>query len=72
MTRVAANRVRRVASLGGGPIGGGWTAHFLARGYDVVSYLHDPGEEESIRKIVDVNIVPDAGAVPGWVVGPEN
>jgi carnitine 3-dehydrogenase len=53
MTRVAANRVRRVASLGGGPIGGGWTAHFLARGYDVVSYLHDPGEEESFRKVVD-------------------
>ena len=27
--------VTRVASIGGGPIGGGWTAHFLARGYDV-------------------------------------
>ena len=53
MTRVAADRVQRIASLGGGPIGGGWTAHFLARGYDVTSYLHDPGEEESFRKIVD-------------------
>jgi len=53
MTRVAADRVQRIASLGGGPIGGGWTAHFLARGYDVVSYLHDAGEEESFRKIVD-------------------
>ncbi len=53
MTRVAADRVQRIASLGGGPIGGGWTAHFLARGYDVVSYLHDAGEEESFRKVVD-------------------
>jgi carnitine 3-dehydrogenase len=53
MTRAAANLVQRLASLGGGPIGGGWTAHFLARGYDVVSYLHDPREEESFRKIVD-------------------
>ena len=53
MTRAAANRVQRIASLGGGPIGGGWTAHFLARGYDVVSYLHEPGEEESFRKVVD-------------------
>jgi carnitine 3-dehydrogenase len=53
MPRVAADRVQRIASLGGGPIGGGWTAHFLARGYDVVSYLHDAGEEASFRKIVD-------------------
>ncbi len=53
MTRVAADLVQRIASLGGGPIGGGWAAHFLARGYDVVSYLHDSGEEESFRKVVD-------------------
>jgi carnitine 3-dehydrogenase len=53
MARAAANSVQRIASLGGGPIGGGWTAHFLARGYDVVSYLHDPREEASFRKVVD-------------------
>ena len=53
MTRAAADLVQRIASLGGGPIGGGWTAHFMARGYDVVSYLHDPREEESFRKVVD-------------------
>ena len=45
--------VRRVTSLGGGPIGGGWTAHFLARGYDVTAYLHDPAEAESFRAILD-------------------
>jgi len=42
-----------VASIGGGPIGGGWAAHFLARGFDVRAYLHDPAEEASFREIVD-------------------
>ena len=27
--------VIRVTSIGAGPIGAGWAAHFLARGYDV-------------------------------------
>ncbi|WP_282610313.1 3-hydroxyacyl-CoA dehydrogenase NAD-binding domain-containing protein [Pelagibius sp. Alg239-R121] len=45
--------ITRIASIGGGPIGGGWTAHFLARGYDVVSYLHDPAEADAFREIVD-------------------
>ena len=42
-----------VASLGGGPIGAGWAAHFLARGYDVRAYLHDPAEEPQFREIID-------------------
>ncbi|MCE8537319.1 3-hydroxybutyryl-CoA dehydrogenase [Ruegeria pomeroyi] len=45
--------ITRVASIGGGPIGGGWAAHFLARGYDVTSYLHDPAEEGAFRTILD-------------------
>ena len=45
--------VRRVASIGGGPIGGGWAAHFAARGYDVAAYLHDSAEEGRFRKIVE-------------------
>ena len=45
--------ITRVASIGGGPIGGGWTAHFLARGYDVTSYLHDPAELPAFRAILD-------------------
>ena len=45
--------VRRVASIGGGPIGGGWTAHFLARGYEVCSYLHAASEERTFRRIVE-------------------
>lgn len=49
----APESVTRVASIGGGPIGGGWTAHFLARGYDVTAYLHDPSETDAFRAILD-------------------
>ena len=45
--------VRRVTSLGAGPIGGGWTAHFLARGYDVTAYIHSMAEETALRTVVD-------------------
>jgi carnitine 3-dehydrogenase len=45
--------VKRVASIGGGPIGAGWAAHFLARGYDVTGYLHAMGEESIYRRILD-------------------
>jgi len=45
--------VRRVASIGGGPIGGGWAAHFLARGYDVTTYLHSEDEIPAFRTILD-------------------
>ena len=33
-------------------IGGGWTAFFLSKGYNVTSYLHDPKEKEMFMKIV--------------------
>ena len=46
------NSVKRIASIGAGPIGGGWTAHFLARGYDVTAYLHDKSEEKSFISIL--------------------
>ena len=46
------NSVKRIASLGAGPIGGGWTAHFLARGYDVTAYLHDESETSSFMSIL--------------------
>ena len=48
-----AKLVKRVASLGAGPIGGGWTAHFLARGYDVTAYLHDKSETSSFMSILE-------------------
>ena len=39
-----------VASIGGGPIGAGWAAHFLARGYDVTGYLHSMSEETRLSQ----------------------
>jgi carnitine 3-dehydrogenase len=44
--------VTRVTSLGAGPIGCGWTAHFLARGYDVTAYLHDVAETDAFMSIL--------------------
>lgn len=60
--------VRKITSIGGGPIGGGWTAHFLASGYDVTVYLHDPKEVPAFNAIlatawvslVDLGLAPDA------------
>ncbi len=53
MTRKAPADVRQITSIGGGPIGGGWAAHFLAQGYDVTSYLHNSAEQEIFNEIVD-------------------
>ena len=47
------SEVTRIASLGAGPIGGGWAAHFLARGYDVTAYLHDEAETTAFNLIID-------------------
>jgi len=45
--------ITRVTSIGAGPIGAGWAAHFLARGYDVCAYIHDPKERETFDAILD-------------------
>ncbi|MFV2054067.1 3-hydroxyacyl-CoA dehydrogenase NAD-binding domain-containing protein [Aliiroseovarius sp. YM-037] len=44
--------ITRVTSIGAGPIGGGWAAHFLARGYDVTAYLHDEAERDAFNSIL--------------------
>lgn len=44
--------VRRVACIGAGVIGGGWVAHFLARGYDVTAWDPAPDAEEKLRRLV--------------------
>lgn len=54
MARLDPQDVRRVTSVGAGPIGGGWTAHFLAQGYDVTTYIHDASEEAALRRLLDV------------------
>jgi len=45
--------VRRVTSIGAGPIGGGWAAHFLARGYDVTAYVHVMAECEALMAVIE-------------------
>ena len=59
--------VTRISSLGAGPIGGGWTAHFLARGYDVTAYLHDKNEKNSFMAILKTAWVSleELGLAPG-------
>jgi carnitine 3-dehydrogenase len=47
------DKVSRICCIGGGPIGSGWAAWFLARGFKVSSYLHDPAEEASLRALID-------------------
>ena len=44
--------ITRVCSIGAGPIGGGWAAHFLARGHDVSAYIHDPAERDALMSII--------------------
>ena len=45
--------VRNITCLGAGPIGAGWAASFLAKGYLVTAYLHDMAEENSLRSLID-------------------
>jgi len=47
------SEVTRVTCVGAGPIGGGWTAHFLARGYEVTTYLHDAAEIDQLNRLLD-------------------
>lgn len=45
--------VTRMTTLGAGPIGGGWAAHFLARGYDVTAYIHSEAEKPALMAVID-------------------
>lgn len=67
MTRPAPDKVEHVASIGAGPIGAGWAAHFLARGYDVSAYVHSMDEKAAFDKILDtawINLE-ELGLAPG-------
>lgn len=52
-SRIDVTKVRRVACIGAGPIGAGWSAYFLANGFDVSTYIHDVDEERSLRALID-------------------
>ena len=53
MESPAPDSVSRVTSIGAGPIGAGWSAHFLARGYDVTAYVHSLDEIPAFNEILD-------------------
>jgi carnitine 3-dehydrogenase len=52
-TGIDPHQVRHITCIGAGPIGAGWTASFLARGYQVSTYIHDMAEEASLRSLID-------------------
>jgi carnitine 3-dehydrogenase len=53
-TGIEPRKVHHVTCIGAGPIGAGWSAWFLARGYKVTAYLHDlVAEETSLRSLID-------------------
>ncbi|MGI5349535.1 3-hydroxyacyl-CoA dehydrogenase NAD-binding domain-containing protein [Streptomyces sp. CA-250714] len=47
------SEVTRITCIGAGVIGGGWVAHFLARGYEVTAWDPAPDAEEKLRRLVD-------------------
>jgi carnitine 3-dehydrogenase len=51
--RAAPDAVRTVTVVGTGVIGGGWAAHFLRRGYDVVAWDPGPGARERLDALLD-------------------
>ncbi len=53
MTRESPNEVRRIACIGTGVIGGGWAAHFLARGYDVTAWDPSPGWADRLHRLIE-------------------
>ena len=44
----------RIACIGGGTIGAGWAAHFLARGHDVAIWDPAPDIEERAQQIISI------------------
>lgn len=71
MARPAPHAVGRIACVGCGVIGGGWAAHFLARGHAVTAYAPDAAEERALRRLIDAArpaieaLGDDAGREPG-------
>ncbi|MFG3252028.1 3-hydroxyacyl-CoA dehydrogenase NAD-binding domain-containing protein [Streptomyces sp. NPDC048172] len=51
--RPTPTQTRNITCVGAGVIGGGWVAHFLARGYDVTAWDPAPDAEQKLRRLVD-------------------
>jgi len=52
MPRPEPTQVQRVAVVGAGVIGGGWAAHFLRLGLDVIVWDPAPGADEKLRDFI--------------------
>ncbi|RRO16877.1 L-carnitine dehydrogenase [Saccharopolyspora rhizosphaerae] len=53
-SRTAPADVGHIACIGAGVIGGGWVAHFLARGYRVTAWDPAPDASEKLHRLVDL------------------
>ena len=53
MARPDPQQVNKVATIGAGPIGAGWAAHFLAQGFEVNAYIHSMDELATFEQILD-------------------
>ena len=53
MSLVDISSVKTVCSIGGGPIGAGWAAFFLSKGFLVKAYIHSEEEKEDFCSMVD-------------------
>lgn len=67
MSNKSPESVKNITCVGAGPIGGGWTAHYLAKGYNVTTYLHDASEIDALNRLLETawaSLV-DIGLSPG-------
>jgi len=53
VSRPDPDKVTKVSTIGAGPIGAGWAAHFLARGFEVTAYIHSMDERAAFNQILD-------------------
>ena len=53
MLNQSAESVKHITCIGAGPIGGGWSAHYLAKGYNVTTYLHDKSEIDALQRLLE-------------------
>tara|TARA_B100001057_G_C22668403_1_gene878817 strand:+ start:133 stop:1062 length:930 start_codon:yes stop_codon:yes gene_type:complete len=50
--KILEKKIETILSIGGGPIGAGWTSFFLSKGLKVKSYLHNRNEKEEFLQMV--------------------
>lgn len=53
MPRFLPGNVKKITTIGAGPIGAGWATHFLAQGYYVTAYLHSLDEMPKFNEVLN-------------------